>query len=82
MTNQLSGGELGWLWEFRIESVEIVELRVSPCDKGSCGRVAYVSVGLRLGSPDIGSHKNLVVGPGARPEVSGNRLRVFTNRSS
>ena len=47
-----------------------------------CGQVVHVSVGLRLGSPVIGSHKNLMVGPGARLEVLGNRLRVLIDRSS
>ena len=42
----------------------------------------HVIVGLRLGIPDIGPHKNLVVGPGARLVVSGNRIRVLINRSS
>ena len=59
-----------------------VELRVGPYDTESCCRAVQVSVGLRLASPVIGSHKNLVVGPGARLEFSGNRLRVFINRLS
>ena len=65
-----------------MEPVETAELRIGPCDAGFCGRVVHVSVGLRLGSPFIRSHKNLVVGPGARLEVSGNRLMVFIDRSS
>ena len=82
MTDQLFEGEPGWLWEFRTKPVVTAKLRVGPCDAGFCGRVVHVSVGLRLGSPVIGSHKNLVVGPGARLEVSGTRLRVFINRST
>ena len=41
-----------------------------------------VSIGLQLGIPDIRSHKNLVVGPGARLVVLGNWLSVFINQSS
>ena len=65
-----------------MESVETAELRVGPFYTRSCGQVMHVSVGLQLGSPDIGLHKNLVVGPGARLVASGNRLRAFINRQS
>lgn len=42
----------------------------------------HVSVELQLGSPNIGSHKNVVVGLSARLVVSGNRIRVLINQSS